>query len=124
MQIFDLQEHDVRFKQQNVAVGIHREIDATIIEVKGGVDPLERGHAARTDEPGHVIEESFIDAALTLKTRPHVSARLAGTEFPARMKSLLGWSPPVTADEADDSCRTLGVGGSSFFGSRCLQDAV
>jgi hypothetical protein len=36
--------------------------------------------------------------------------RLASTNFPAKIKSLPGWSPPVTADKADDSYLALGVG--------------
>jgi hypothetical protein len=36
--------------------------------------------------------------------------------------SARGRSPPKTADKADDSCRTLGVGRSFFFYSHCLQD--
>jgi Kef-type K+ transport system membrane component KefB len=37
---------------------------------------------------------------------------LATAHFPARIEHHRGWSPPVTADEADDSYRTLGVGRS------------
>jgi hypothetical protein len=34
------------------------------------------------------------------------SSRLVGlatTRFPAKLRSLVGWSPPLTADKADDS---------------------
>jgi len=38
--------------------------------------------------------------------------RLASTNFPAKIETLPGWSPPVTADKADDSYLALGVGRS------------
>jgi hypothetical protein len=34
---------------------------------------------------------------------------------------ITGWSPPVTADEADDSYWALGVGRTLPWYSRCLQ---
>ena len=37
---------------------------------------------------------------------------LAIIVFAGTLRRILGWSPPVTADEADDSCRALGVGRS------------
>jgi hypothetical protein len=38
---------------------------------------------------------------------------LAMARFLATIELSRGWSPPATADEADDSYRTLGVGRSS-----------
>jgi hypothetical protein len=49
------------------------------------------------------------EIALPLNGKPF---RLASTKFLAKIKSLPGWSPPVTADKADDSYLALGVGRS------------
>ena len=65
----------IAFEEQNVACRVHREIDAAVIELERGVDPLERRHAARPDEARHVVEKGAIVQAIAAELR-HVGAEI------------------------------------------------
>ena len=59
--------------------GVHREVDAAIVEIERRVDALERGHAASADEARHVVEEGGVLQPVRRRLR-HVGAEIM--DFP------------------------------------------
>ena len=70
----------------------------------------EGGHDALFQKNEEVGEDGIVADAADFQT-----FQLANSCFVTKIAfNATGWSPPVTADKADDSCWTLGVGWSWF----------